>query len=113
MLNEFSHHQLSNGQQVPMMTQTAEDLTTNRFPRRADGLDISEIDGGFMVHQAEFNRVHYLNHTAVLVLELCNGRDSAETIAGKVQEAYSLSEPPEREVRDIITKMETEALVTT
>jgi len=112
-LKELSLHQLTTGQKVPMMTQTAEDLTTVRFPRRADGLDISEIDGGFMVHQAEFNRVHYLNHTAVLVLELCNGRDSVEKIAGKVQEAYSLSEPPEREVLDIVIKMETEALVIT
>jgi len=64
-----------------------------------------------MVYQAGHNRVHYLNHTAVLVLELCNGRDSEEKIAGIVQEAYGLPESPEMEVRDIIAKMQTEALV--
>jgi hypothetical protein len=95
-----------------MTYETAEDIITARFPKRADGLEINSIDGGFMVYQTEHNRVHYLNHTAVLVLELCNGRDSAEKIAGIVQEAYGLSEPPETEVRDIITKMETETLVT-
>ena len=95
-----------------MTYQPTEDIVTARFPKRADGLEINSIDGGFMVYQAEHNRVHYLNHTAVLVLELCNGRDSAEKIAGIVQEAYGLSELPETEVMDIITKMETEALVT-
>jgi len=95
-----------------MMSETAEDISTARFPKRADDLEINPIDGGFMVYQAEHNRVHYLNHTAVLVLVLCNGRDSAQKIAGIVQEAYGLSEPPDGEVRDIIAKMETEALVT-
>ena len=95
-----------------MTYETSEDISTIRFPKRADGLEVSSIDGGFMVYQAEHNRVHYLNHTAVLVLELCNGRDSAEKIAGIVQEAYGLSEVPKTEVRDIITKMEIEALVT-
>lgn len=95
-----------------MTSEVAEEMITARFPIRADGLEINSIDGGFMVFQAECNRVHYLNHTAVLVLELCNGRDSPEKIAGIVQEAYGLSEPPETEVRDIITKMVSEALVT-
>lgn len=93
------------------MSEPAEDMSTTRFPKRADDLEISSIDGGYMVYQAGHNRVHYLNHTAVLVLELCNGRDSEEEISGIIQEAYGLPQAPEMEVREIITKMETEALV--
>jgi len=93
------------------MPAPAEALVNTNFPKRADDLEINTIDGGFMVYQPERNRVHYLNHTAVLVLELCNGRDSIEQIAGVVKEAYGLAEAPEMEVREIIARMEGEALV--
>ncbi|MGR8978772.1 MAG: PqqD family protein [Gammaproteobacteria bacterium] len=95
-----------------MISEPAETLITTRLPKRADNLEINTIEGGFMVYQPDRNRVHYLNHTAVLVLELCNGRDSAEKIAGLVQEAYGLSDAPETEVLDIIARMEDEALIT-
>lgn len=82
------------------------------FPQRASGLEINTIKDGFMIYQVDRNRVHYLNHTAVLILELCNGQDSVAKIAGLVQEAYGLKESPESEVHDIITKMESESLLT-
>ena len=57
-------------------------------PQRASGLEIQEVDDGFMIHQPERDRVHYLNHTAVLVLELCNGENSPARISELVRAAY-------------------------
>jgi hypothetical protein len=67
-------------------------------PRKADGLEINEVADGYVVYHAALDRVHYLNHTAVIVLELCTGENDADAIAGFVQRAYELSEPPAAEV---------------
>lgn len=64
-----------------------------------------------MVYQSERNRVHYLNHTAVLILELCNGANSVAQIAKLVQDAFGLEDTHEVEVGEIMTRMEEEALV--
>ena len=67
-------------------------------PRKAGGIEIDEVADGYVVYQPAFDRVHYLNHTAVIVLELCTGENDAAAIAGFVQRAYELSEPPAAEV---------------
>ena len=54
----------------------------SRAPRRAEGIEVNEVADGYIVYQASRDRVHYLNHTAVLVLEMCNGRVSAGQIPG-------------------------------
>jgi hypothetical protein len=80
-------------------------------PRRVDGLEINPVEDGFMIYQPDKDRVHYLNHTAVLVLELSDGRRSASEIAELIQEAYRLSKRPRREVDEALAKMTSEGLV--
>jgi hypothetical protein len=91
----------------------AESKPGEYFPKRVAGLDINTIEGGFMAYQPDRNRVHYLNHTAVLVLELCNGQNSVARIARLVQNLYGLPNTPESEVTEIMARMESEALVDT
>jgi hypothetical protein len=86
------------------------DQTTER-PKRVGGLDISEVDDGFIVHQPERNRVHYLNHTTVVILELCTGRHTAAEITELVRRAYHLPEPPEKEVRETLARLSDEGLI--
>ena len=90
---------------------STECLPQRSFPKRASGLEINAIEGGFMVYQSERNRVHYLNHTAVLILELCNGANSVAQIAKLVRDAFGLEDTHEVEVGEIMTRMEEEALV--
>jgi hypothetical protein len=92
------------------MTSPSRESVTH-LPTRACGLEINAIEGGFMIYQSDRNRVHYLNHTAVLVLELCNGENSVATIAERIKRAYGLANAPEAEVREIIAKMQSEALL--
>lgn len=80
-------------------------------PKRIDGLEIREVEDGFMVYPSGGSRVHYLNHTAVLVLELCNGRRSAADIAEQVRKAFGLSTPPRQEVDDVLAQMTGQGLV--
>ena len=81
------------------------------FPRRMDGLEINTVDEGFIVYQSDRGRVHYLNHTATLVLELCTGQNSADRIVRLVQTAYGLAAPPETEVRELLVKLKGETLI--
>ena len=83
-----------------------------RIPERDSGLEINAIEGGFMAYQPEKNRVHYLNHTSLLVLELCTGHNSVSKIAEYVQEAFGLDEIPMAEISEIISQMQSEMLVT-
>jgi len=80
-------------------------------PQRVSGIEIREVDDGFMIHQPERDRVHYLNHTATLVLELCNGERSLVQIAELVAAAYGLTAPPEKEVAEVLEKLRDEALL--
>lgn len=80
-------------------------------PRKADGIEINEVAGGYVLYHTAFDRVHYLNHTAVIVLELCTGENDAATIAGFVQHAYELPEPPAAEVAACLDQLLREGLV--
>ena len=80
-------------------------------PRKTDGLQIDQVEDGFVVYQEDRARVHYLNPTAKLILELCDGTLTAAQIAGLIEEAFSLAQPPRQEVDDALATLETEGLV--
>ena len=80
------------------------------YPKRVEEFELNQVEDGFVVYQAERDRVHYLNHTAALVLELCNGRLTAEQIAKTVQKAFGLAEPPFQEVEAALTQLRAESL---
>ena len=82
-----------------------------QHPRRVDGLEINPVEDGFMIYQPEKDRVHYLNHTAVLILELSNGRNTPARVATLLQHAYGLPETPEEEVTETLAKMTEEGLI--
>jgi hypothetical protein len=84
-----------------------------RRPKRSDGLTINPIEDGFVIYQAARDRAHYLNHTAVLVLELCDGRRRVAEIAELVRKAYGLGRAPRRAVDSALTRMASEGLVET
>ena len=61
--------------------------------------------------QKENDKVHYLNKTAVLVLESCTGRNTAADIEAIVKEAYKLPEAPQKEVADCLDTLFQEGLI--
>lgn len=80
-------------------------------PKRVDGLDISPAEDGFIIYQPELDRVHFMNATAVLILELCNGKNSEQEIVDLIREECGL-ENPVVVVKETLTKMKTEGLLT-
>jgi hypothetical protein len=83
----------------------------SEYPRITEGIDISEVEDGYVIYQSEKDKVHYLNKTAVLVLEACTGKNSEADIMAIVREAYQLPEDPVKEVADCLNTLMQEGLV--
>jgi hypothetical protein len=80
-------------------------------PKLVAGIEINKVADGYIVYQPSRDRVHYMNHTATIVLELCNGKNSHAEIAGLLQTAYDLPAPPEVEVSACLQQLIAEGLV--
>ncbi len=84
---------------------------TDRRPKRAPDLEIHTVTDGYIVHQKEKDRVHYLNTTAALILELCNGEVTESELGSLLKEVYELPDGPAQEIRNILNRFYDEDLV--
>jgi len=80
-------------------------------PARKEDIDVVPTADGYVVYDPERDRVHYLNHTAALVLEFATGDNSDAEITRMLQLAYDLPEPPAGEVEDCLEQLREEGLV--
>ena len=86
-------------------------MTESHNPAMAPDLEINTVADGYIVYQPDRERVHYLNKTASLVFELCNGRNPETEIPRFVQLAFGLSEPPVNEVAECLEGLRREGLI--
>ena len=61
------------------------------LPQKKSGIEMHEVNGQFVVYESSRDAVHYLNPSAALVLELCDGSHSPDEIAALVGEALRKS----------------------
>jgi PqqD family protein of HPr-rel-A system len=80
-------------------------------PARVSEIDMFEAGDGFVVYNPGRDRVHFLNHTAAIVLEICDGTKSDAEIARLLQRCYELPEPPEAETAQCLDQLREEGLV--
>jgi len=83
----------------------------NAVPRRVANLDIGTMQDGYIIFQPQLDRVYYLNGSAVLILELSNGRNTVPEIAGLVQQAFALPEAPLVAVRNAVAQLSQQGLL--
>jgi hypothetical protein len=82
------------------------------LPRGVPGrLEIHESDDGLIVYQESTDRVHHLNHTAAVILELCDGTRTVEEIVRTVGEVFGLKTPPEEQTKACIQRLVSEGLL--
>jgi hypothetical protein len=80
-------------------------------PRRAEGVELSEVTDGYLVYQPSRDRVHYLNPTAALLLEICDGSLTAEQLPPFLVAAFQLPAPPKAEVEGCLAQLLAEELM--
>lgn len=82
----------------------------DRFTK-ADGLEINEVPDGCVVYQLTMDRVHFLNPTAVIIFELCDGKLTVSEIAAFVVSAFELKVSPTEEIHSCFGNLVAEGLI--
>ncbi|HZI83124.1 MAG TPA: hypothetical protein VFF44_04370 [Casimicrobiaceae bacterium] len=67
-------------------------------PERAAGIELREVTDGYVAYDTARDRLHFLNVTAMMLLEACDGRLRARELPELLAAAYRLPEPPTAEV---------------
>jgi hypothetical protein len=78
---------------------------------RADGLDVNEVPDGYVVYQIGRDRVHYLNKTAAIVFEFCDGGRGADEIIDRVSQLLGVDNTTHHEIAACIESLVNEELV--
>jgi len=72
---------------------------------RASGIEIRAAPDGIVVYDPARDRLHYLNPTAALLLESCDGTLAAAELPALLATAFDLPAPPTGEVEDCLTTL--------
>lgn len=78
---------------------------------RADGLDVHEVPDGYIVYQTARDKVHYLNKTAAVIFEFCDGRRDKDDIVSRVATAFELAPRMQEEVSNCLESLIGEGLL--
>jgi hypothetical protein len=72
---------------------------------RASGIEIRAAPDGIVVYDPGRDRLHYLNPTAALLLESCDGTLAAAELPALLAAAFDLPAPPTGEVENCLTTL--------
>ncbi len=78
---------------------------------QASNLDVHEVPDGYIVYQKERDRVHYLNKTAAIIFEFCDGAHDPDDIVARVAKAFELGPSAYNEIRAGLDSLVKEGLV--
>lgn len=70
------------------MTETAPNDLLRKKPSRSSQFRIEQMDGEYLLYSVNETRTIYLNDTAVLVFNACNGELTVGEIVSALSEAY-------------------------
>lgn len=83
---------------------------TQRYAKLA-GLETEQVPDGYVVYLSARERVFFLNNTAAVILELCDGEHTLEEIAKILVAAYELDELPEEAFQTSVSNLIDEGLI--
>ena len=83
----------------------------NAAGAQADNLEVHDVPDGYIVYQSERDRVHYLNKTAAIIFEFCDGKRQPEDIIARVAKAFELGPSAHDEIRAGLDLLLKEGLV--
>jgi hypothetical protein len=78
---------------------------------QARNLEVHEVPDGYIVYQADQDRVHYLNKTAAIIFEFCNGSLDQDAVVARVAQVFDLGDSAKDEIRAGLGTLMKEGLV--
>jgi hypothetical protein len=88
-------------------------MLDSETPRRAEGLEVHESRYGLIIYAVGVDQVHYLNPSAALIYELCDGSRTLAETAALVAAAFELPSPPLEDVRSTVSDFVSKGLLRT
>jgi hypothetical protein len=79
--------------------------------QRAADIEIREVTDGFVAYDPARDRLHFLNPTATMLLESCDGNIRAHELPELLAAAFALDAPPIAEVESCLAKLLDEGLL--
>jgi hypothetical protein len=79
--------------------------------KRTSDLDVHEVPDGYIVYQGARDNVCYLNKTAAIIFEFCDGKLQADDIVARVAKAFELGASAHEEIRACIDSLVKEGLI--
>jgi CO/xanthine dehydrogenase FAD-binding subunit len=80
-------------------------------PVLSDTIEINPGADGYVIYDPETDRVHFANHTAALVLELCNGENTIADMAMALEAVYPSAGRLGAYVSDCVGSLRAEGIV--
>ena len=90
------------------MSQTAQ--MTDRYERIKE-LEVNKVPDGYVIYHTPRDRVHFLNVTAAVTFELCDGAHSLSEIEAILIEVYELKDFPRSEFLSCVNNLIQEGLI--
>jgi hypothetical protein len=78
---------------------------------RAPDIELREVTDGFVAYDPARDRLHFLNLTATMLLESCDGNIPARELPDLLAAAYGLDAPPVAEVESCLSRLLEEGLL--
>lgn len=78
---------------------------------QTDAFEVSEAGDGFILYDEARDRVHFLNVTATIIYELCQGGRSLAELVRYIDDGFALDISSLDEVRNCLSSLEAEHLV--
>jgi hypothetical protein len=79
--------------------------------KRVDGLDIHEVPDGYIIYHGPHDNVCYLNKTAAIVFEFCDGKLDSNEIASRVAKIFELNASSHEEIQTCVDQLIKQGLI--
>ena len=81
-------------------------------PRLAEDVTVCDIDGEAVVYDPTGQQIHYLNYSAALMLDLCDGTATIRQMAEAVADVYEMQvDEVEKQVRKTVRDLRLRSLL--
>jgi len=94
---------------LPLSTRPPDSVASH--PSMVSGLRIELVDDGYVVLEPGRGKVHHLNSSAAVLLELCDGSNPEAELPALLQLAHGLPQPPVESVAACLDNLKKEGLI--
>jgi hypothetical protein len=78
---------------------------------RVDGLEVHEVPDGYIIYHGSRDNVCYLNKTAAIVFEFCDGKFDSNDIVSRVAGIFELNTSSRDEIRSCVDQLIKQGLI--